>query len=42
VSAQQPIGTPAEQTEHREVPTVTEHNDRPREQRPDDCVGRPS
>lgn len=35
----QPIGTPAEQPEHRQVPTVTEHNQQMREQRPEDCVG---
>jgi hypothetical protein len=32
-------GEPAEQSEHRDVPTVTEHNDRMHEQRPDECVG---
>ena len=30
---------PVEPSEHRQVPTVTEHNERMREQRPDDCVG---
>jgi hypothetical protein len=41
MSDQQPqqIGTPDEQTAHREVPTVAEHNDRMHTERPDDCVG---
>ena len=34
------IGTDDEQTQHRDVPTVTEHNQRMHEQRPDDCIGR--
>lgn len=40
MSEQQPIGTPEEQTEHRDVPTVTEHNQRMQQERPDDCIGR--
>lgn len=40
MSDQQPVGTPDEQTQHRDVPTVTQHNDRMRDQRPDECVGR--
>lgn len=38
----QPVGSPSEQSEHRDVPTVTEHNEQMRDQRPDECVGRPS
>lgn len=40
MSTTQPVGTPAEQTEHRDVSTVTQHNDRMQETRPDECVGR--
>lgn len=42
MSDQQPqqIGTDDEQTAHRQVPTVTEHNQHMHEQRPDDCIGR--
>lgn len=38
--SEQQIGTPDEQTQHRDVPTVSEHNEQMREQRPDDCIGR--
>lgn len=38
----QPVGTPAEQSQHRDVPTVAEHNERMQTSRPDECVGRPS
>jgi hypothetical protein len=40
MSEPQQIGTDDEQTVHRDVPTVTEHNAQMREQRPDDCIGR--
>lgn len=38
---QQPVGTPDEQTEHRDVPTVTEHNQHMQTERPGECVGGP-
>ena len=34
------VGTDEEQTVHRDVPTVAEHNEQMREQHPDDCIGR--
>lgn len=39
MSDPQPVGTPAEQTEHRDVPTVADHNQHMHDQRPDDCIG---